>query len=156
LETVYVETSIPSYLVARPSRNIIAAARQQLTLEWWETQREQYDLCISNAVIAEAAQGDAVRAAERLAVVQSIKSLDITPQCIMLAQTLLSGTSLPERAKDDALHVAVASVHGIDFLLTWNCRHLANAHLIPKLRMLTESEGFHFPQICTPEELMGE
>ena len=70
MENVYVETSIPSYLVARPSRNIIVAARQQLTLEWWETQREQYDLCISNAVIAEAAQGDAVRAAERLAVVQ--------------------------------------------------------------------------------------
>lgn len=156
METVYVETSIFSYLTAKPSRNIIAAARQQLTIEWWEKHRNKYQLYTSNAVVAEASQGNETRAKARLESLKKILRLEITFECQYLAKKLISGTPMPEKAADDALHAAISSYHSMNYLLTWNCRHLANAHLIPKLKSVVESEGYCFPQICTPEELMEE
>ena len=156
METVYVETSIFSYLTAKPSRNIIAAARQQLTIEWWEEHRSKYHIYTSNAVVAEASQGDKMRGKARLESLKKILRLEITLECQHLAEKLISGTPMPEKATDDALHAAISSYHSMNYLLTWNCRHLANAHLIPKLKSVVESEGYSFPQICTPEELMEE
>ncbi len=154
-KTVYIETSIVSYLTARPSRNLIATARQYLTLEWWEDHRQKYAIFISNAVIAEASLGDKARSTERLNAIRSLTILEITDESQDLAEKIIAQSAMPKKAYDDALHLAIASCHNMDFLLTWNCRHLANAHLIPQLRFLIEEEGRCFPQICTPEELMG-
>ncbi len=156
METVYIETSIFSYLLARQSRNLIAAARQQLTIEWWECHRHRYQHFISNVVIAEASQGDEIRSQERLDLLKDIQRLEITDDCKNLTEKIIYDVPMPEKAIDDAMHAAISSYYSLDFLLTWNCRHLANAHIIPKLRSVVESEGFQFPQICTPEELMGE
>ena len=155
MDTVYIETSILSYLTAKPSRNVIAAARQQLTTEWWEDHRQKYQLFASDAVVAEASQGDEERAQARLNAIRKIPRLTITKECQDLAGRLVSDSPMPENAQDDALHVAICSYHSIDFLLTWNFRHLVNAHLIPKMRTVIEFAGYKFPQICTPEELMG-
>jgi len=156
METVYIETSIFSYLTAKPSRNIIAVARQQLTIEWWEDHRHNYELFTSNAVIAEASQGDNNSAKARLESLRGISILEITLDCQNIAEKIMSDTPMPAKAQDDALHAAISSYHKMDYLLTWNCRHLANAHLIPKLKSAVEAIGYHFPQICTPEELMEE
>ncbi len=156
IESVYAETSIFSYLTARPSRDLISAARQQITVQWWDTNREKYRIYASNLVVAEASQGDELRAQVRVESIRSIPLLEITQECARLAEKIIRDSPMPEKARDDALHAAVASFHSIDFLLTWNCRHLANAHVVPKVRAVVESEGFKFPQICTPEELMED
>ncbi|HAO19378.1 MAG: hypothetical protein BWK80_54985 [Desulfobacteraceae bacterium IS3] len=156
MESVYIETSILSYLTARPSRNLIAAARQQLTAEWWEKHRFKYRLVSSNVVIAEASQGDADQAHTRLNIIRDIPILTITSECEYLAERLVADCIMPENSQNDALHLAISCYHSADFLMTWNCRHLANAHIIPKARRLIESSGYVFSQICTPEELMGE
>lgn len=156
METVYIETSIISYLTARPSKNLIAVARQQQTWEWWESYRQDYTVFISNLVIAEASQGDTQRSQERLQVLREINRLTINTSCEELAEKLIIYSPIPDNAQDDALHIAIASYHAVDFLLTWNFKHLANAHLIPKVRTIVEDSGYQFPQICTPEELIGE
>lgn len=156
METVYIETSIISYLTARPSKNLIAVARQQQTWEWWESYRQDYTVFISNLVIAEASQGDTQRSQERLQVIREINRLTINTSCEELAEKLIIYSPIPDNAQDDALHIAIASYHAVDFLLTWNFKHLANAHLIPKVRTIVEDSGYQFPQICTPEELIGE
>ncbi|MBF0204368.1 MAG: type II toxin-antitoxin system VapC family toxin [Desulfamplus sp.] len=156
METVYIETSIISYLTARPSKNLIAAARQQQTWEWWENYRQNYMLFTSNLVIAEASQGDNQQSQKRLHVLREIERLTINIACEELADKLIIDSPIPDNAQDDALHIAIASYHSVDFLLTWNFKHLANAHLIPKVRTIVEASGYYFPQICTPEELIGE
>ncbi len=154
MESVYIETSVLSYLTARPSRNLIAAARQRITTGWWD--KQNYRIFTSNVVIAESGQGDTECSQLRLGIIKDIPRLAITPECHRLAEKLIADCVLPENAQDDALHIAVSSCHYTDFLLTWNCRHLANAHIILKIRKLIESEGYKFSQICTPEELIGE
>ncbi len=156
METVYIETSVISYLTARPSRNLIAAARQHLTSEWWENHRMKYELVTSNATVAEAGSGDKERAQARLFIIRDIPRLPITPESQRLAEKLVTDSAMPENAKDDALHIAVSCCHSTDFLLTWNCKHLANAHIIRKVRKVVESAGYKLSQICTPEELIGE
>lgn len=156
METVYIETSIISYLTAKPSKNLIAVARQQQTWEWWDIYRQNYTLFTSNLVIAEASQGDTQRSQERLNVLKAIERLPINNACEELAEKLIVHSPIPDNAQDDALHIAIASYHAVDFLLTWNFKHLANAHLIPKVRAIVENSGYQFPQICTPEELTGE
>jgi len=154
--SVYLETSIPSYLKARPSRDLVIAARQQITNDWWELRRADFALHISQLVLDEAGQGDRQAAAERLAALRGIPILDITEPAVSLAETLLQGGVLPERAARDALYVAVACVHGIDFFLTWNCAHLANAETMGTLADAILSDGYEPPVICTPDELMGD
>lgn len=153
---VYVETTIASYLAARPTRDIVAAARQELTHEWWQTRRQAFDLFISQVVINEASLGDADAAARRLAYFEGLPLLDISGEVEEVAADLLRAGAMPTRAANDALHLAAAGVHGVDYLLTWNFRHLANAELAGAYREVFIARGYEPPMICTPEELMGD
>ena len=153
---VYIETSVITYLVARPSRNILAAAWQQVTQEWWDEQRARFELFTSALVLAEAAQGDPAAAQRRRDTLQNIPDLEITEEVVALAKRLVNEGALPREATDDALHVAVAAVHGVDYLLTWNCRYLDNAERKPRVRSVCAAAGYRCPEICTPLELMGE
>ena len=151
---IYVETSVISYLTARPSRTIIGAAHQQITLTWWE-QRSDYELLLSQAVWQECAAGDPVAAQKRLAALDGISVLAVTQDMIRLAEALIKQAIIPARAVEDALHIAVSTLHGVDFLLTWNCRHLANPIIQEKIAMHLEQLGLFLLIICTPEELLG-
>jgi predicted nucleic acid-binding protein len=151
---VYIETSIPSYLTARRSRDLIAAANQELTQEWWETRKNDFELAISEFVSREAAAGDPDAARNRLAALVGIPELNITDEVDQLAQILMEKVPLPEKAQLDALHIAVATVHGIDYLLTWNCTHINNAELRPKIEAICRLQGYEPPIICTPQELL--
>jgi hypothetical protein len=153
---IYIETTIPSYLTARPSRDIIQAARQQLTREWWEVERHNYDLCISQIVLDEAAAGDAEAAQRRMAVIDTLPLLDLTFEVDGLAETIMQSGLLPASASRDAVHIAVTVVHQVHFLLTWNCRHIANATIFRDLQHIIMSAGYDVPVICTPEELLGD
>jgi hypothetical protein len=149
---VYIETSIPSYLSAWRSRDLIVAANQEITKEWWDS-RDQFDLYISALVIQEAGTGDPVAAQKRLEQLADIPELNITEEVERFAEILIQKVSLPEKARIDALHIAVAVLSGMDYLLTWNCTHIANAILRPKLEALCREFGYEPPTICTPQEL---
>jgi hypothetical protein len=153
---IYIETTIPSYLTARPSRDIVQAARQQLTREWWDAERRNYDLCISQIVSDEAAAGDAAAAQRRMAVIDTLPLLDLTFEVDGLAETIMQSGLLPASASRDAVHIAVTAVHQVHFLLTWNCRHIANATIFRDLQRIIMSAGYDMPVICTPEELLGD
>jgi hypothetical protein len=153
--SVYLETTICSYLTAWPMREIVAAARQQLTADWWHDRREPFELFVSDLVIDEASAGDADAAARRLALIKGIAVLPSTEDSATLALRLLTETGFPPRARADADHIAVAAVHGIDYLLTWNMTHIANAEFGEAIRDVCLDAGFPPPKICTPEELMG-
>jgi len=155
MKSVYVETSVFSYLAARPSSNLLAAARQRETLDWWERSRPRFTLYVSPLVEEEAARGDAGAAARRLDAMKDLPSLEITSEVMELATFLLKKGALPDKAGDDAAHVALAAVHRMDYLLTWNCRHIDNAEMKPIIRAACESFGVPCPEICTPAELMG-
>ena len=127
VERLYIETTVVSYLTARPSRDVVIAGHQQVTHEWWDTRRSSYELCISQLVLDEASAGDAQAAQDRMALLQPMLILETTTEAIELAKELLLAGALPTKAADDAIHVAVAATKAIPFLMTWNCRHLANA-----------------------------
>jgi len=156
MESVYIETSIISYLVAKPSNNLITAARQKITFDWWNNQRYKYNIFISELVVAEAIKGDKIAAKERIEVIKTIPVLEITNECIELANIFFKKAKFPENARDDALHIAIATNYKMDFLLTWNFRHLANAHFIRKLQKISLEEGLMIPTICTPQETDNE
>ena len=154
--SVYIETSIVSYLTARPSNDIRSVSQQNITSEWWSFRRNEFDLFISEFVIIEASRGDKNAAAKRLAAVEGIAELEVLDTTAKLARTLISQGSLPAKAEIDAFHVAVAATHGVEFLLTWNCKHIANAIMRPKIEQVCREEGFEPPIICTPTELLEE
>lgn len=151
----YIETSIVSYLTARQSRDLVLAAHQQVTRDWWAS-RASFELFASQFVLDEAAAGDGDAAARRLAALTEAAALEVTEDAIVLAEALIAGGGLPAQARVDALHVAMAAVHGMDYLLTWNCRHIANATLRGKIESLCREAGFEPPIICTPLELRKE
>jgi hypothetical protein len=151
---VYVETSVISYLTARPSRDLIMAAHQEVTREWWQAQRDRFALFYSDAVRTEAAMGDSNAAAARLALLTDLTLLEIPPQAMDLANALVEATALPLKARVDALHIAVAACEGMDFVLTWNFKHIANAQLAGKVRQVCEAHGLACPVLCSPLELM--
>ncbi|MCY3684487.1 MAG: type II toxin-antitoxin system VapC family toxin [Gemmatimonadetes bacterium] len=153
---VYIETTIPSYLTARPSRDLLQAARQQITHTWWNSVRQNYDLCISEIVLDEATSGDADAVQRRLSFLQGFPLLDLTEAVNDVAKAIMDSGLLPQRAVRDAIHIAVSSVHGIDILLTWNCRHIANGAIMKELRTIVADCGYELPILCTPEELIGE
>jgi len=153
--TVYIETSIVSYLTARPSRDLLVAAHQQLTVTWWEQQRAHYEILTSQVVLAEVRAGDPEAAQRRLTVLERLPLLDVTDAAIALAAALVSGQALPAQAAQDALHLGIACVHGTEYLLTWNCAHLANARLRNRIEQICRDAGYLPPIICTPEELEG-
>ena len=153
---VYVETTIASYLAARPSRDLIVAAHQELTVEWWTTHRERFDLYISDLVLIESARGDGQAAGRRLVELQGIRLLTVDQNARDLARKFLERNLIPAKAVEDAFHVAIATTQGMDFLLTWNCRHIANAEVMDRLEAVCLEVGFQMPTLCTPEQLMGE
>ena len=152
---IYVETSVISYLTAHASKTIIGAAHQQITLAWWET-RDQYELLVSEAVLRECGAGDPDAATKRLAVLKDVPLLLITEEALQIAESLVEHGTVPTKAAEDALHIAVATVNGVDYLLTWNCRHIANPEMQRGIAEYLEQIGLFLPFICTPEELLGE
>jgi hypothetical protein len=153
---VYIENSIVSYLAARPTKNLLAAARQEITYDWWHSRRGNFSLYISELVITEAGAGDPKAAHKRLQFLDGIPQVTLTQEVRTLAEILLKEGAFPEKSSADAIHVAAAAVHGIKYLLTWNCAHLANAEIKPLIRSVCAIHGYTCPEICTPEELMGE
>lgn len=151
--TVYIETSVISYLTARPSNDIRAAANQNATIEWWDIQRPRFDLLISEIVTAEASLGHPEAAQRRLTVIAEIPELEATEEVRTLGQALISRGAMPQKAEIDAYHVAIAAVNGVEYLLTWNCMHIANALMRPKIEAICRSCGYEPPIICTPQEL---
>ena len=154
--SVYIETTIVSYLTARPSRDLVQRAHQQLTRRWWRTRRPQFDLYVSPLVIQEAAGGDPLRARRRLAALKAVPVLDATSDAMQLAEALAQAGAVPTEAVVDATHIAIATVHGMAYLLTWNCAHIANATMRIRIETICRSEGYEPPILCTPEELMEE
>jgi hypothetical protein len=153
---VYVETSILSYLASRPSRDLVVAARQQLTHTWWRKRRPAFDLYVSQLVLDEVQAGDPEVARRRVALVIDVPVLEITPEVAQLAAALIERVPLPPRAGADAAHIAIAACHGMDFLLTWNSTHIANAELRPRVEDVCRMRRYPAPVLCTPDELMGE
>ena len=153
---LYLETTIPSYLTARPSRDLIIAGHQQITREWWEKRQGDFQVYISQLVLDEAGAGDPGAARERLKILQPLPLLDITPEVAELASGILASGKIPRKAASDAAHIAIAAVHGMDFLVTWNCVHIANAVIAKALASICREHACECPVICTPEELLGE
>lgn len=155
LPKVYIETTIVSYLTGRPSREVVALGHQQVTRDWWEKDRSDFELYTSEVVIAEAERGDPEAARARLAVLAPLRSLSATAESEAMVPILLRETRLPADALLDMSHVSIATVHGMQFLLTWNCRHIANARTVRVVERICRSLGFEPPVLCTPDELKG-
>lgn len=155
--SVYIETTIISYLVGWLSRNDLqVAANQELTRRWWISHRKEFELFASAAVVDEVSDGDVALADERLAFLNDVVLLTIPPAAHALKRDLVRLSRMPEKAETDALHIAVAAVHGIEYLLTWNCRHIANAVILPSVYEVCRAAGYEPPFVCTPQELMGD
>jgi hypothetical protein len=152
--TLYLETTVIGHLTSWPSSLLQTAAIQQATREWWDDHRHNYDLFVSRFVVDECAAGDSTAAADRLEQIKGIPLLDVTDDVTDLADALLIHVPLPQKAQVDALHVALAGVHGVQYLLTWNCKHIANAVLRPNIERVCRDCGLEPPVICTPHELM--
>jgi hypothetical protein len=152
---IYIESTIPSYLVARPARDLLQAARQQLTRDWWDLQREKHELFTSQVVLDEIGSGEAAMASQRIELMAEITLLDLTDEANALTKQILGSGLLPATADRDAAHIALATVHEMDMLLSWNCRHIANVAIQARLRKLADASGFTLPVLCTLDELMG-
>ena len=153
---LYIENSIVSYLTADPSVDIITAARQALTRQWWNEKRFDYELYISEFVISEVTAGDPPMATRRLEALAGIAEIELSETAADFAEVLVEEGPLPPKAALDALHIAVAVSAGIEYLLTWNFAHLANATIRSQIERKCRSKGYEPPIICTPEELLGE
>ena len=154
-EIAYIETTIVSYLVARPSRDLVLSAHQQVTREWWENERVNYHCIASEEVAREAMLGDTGMAQARIKVLEEVQIVGITAEVEAMAATFMATGALPLTMRPDATHLAAATLSGADYLLTWNCRHLANAHVLRRLQK-EERRGWPLPGVCTPLELMGD
>ena len=154
--TLYLETTIPSYLAARTSRDLVVAAHQQITQEWWEKRLADFRVYISQLVLEECALGDTGAAKRRMALLKGLPVLDIDEKVLKLAQAMVTSGAIPGKVGADAIHVAAAAVNGLDFLLTWNCTHIHNAETVQDLTAVCLVHDYRCPVICTPEELMGE
>ena len=153
--TLYLETTIPSFQTGRPSRDHLIAGQQAATKIWWRLRRSHFELFTSQFVVNEAAQGDARMAAKRLQLLRPVQKLSVTLAADELARRILEKHLLPPKAAVDAFHIATATVHGMHFLLTWNCIHINNREIIPGVERLCLQAGYPLPVICTPLELMG-
>ncbi len=156
METVYIETSVVSLLVANPSRDAIIAGQQQATRDWWQLRRDGFACITSDETRVEVARGDAEQARRRLATLAGLPSVPITPEVENLAAEFLRTGALPAAARSDAIHLAVATLVHADYLLPWNCRHLANAQILRRLEREATRFGWDLPTVCTPLALMGD
>ncbi len=152
--TLYLETTVPSYLAARPSRDIVIQAHQQITWDWWKSCKENYEVYISEIVLKEIAGGDQKVAKKRHTFVKDLEILDLSEDVYQLARDLAVFLRLPKRAEMDALHLSFAVEYELDYLLTWNCAHLANGAIIRRLKKFESDHTRFVPVIVTPEELM--
>lgn len=153
--TVYLETTIIGYLAMRLSRDLIVAANQQLTRDWWDNHRHKYEPVISRFVVEECSDGDPIAAQERSEFLQALPILQASEKVDSLAKTLAKGVNLPAKAVVDAYHISTAAVNGVEYLMTWNFRHIANPALRFRIEHLCRDAGYEPPVICTPQELMG-
>lgn len=153
--TVYLESSVISYLASRPSRDVVVAGRQAVSHDWWEHHRHRFGLRISALVEEEISRGDPLAVQRRLSFIEGIPSLAISDDAANLAKSLLAGGVVPKKSKEDALHIGIAATQGVDYLLTWNFKHINNAEMKSAIFHVVESFGFVCPQICSPEELGG-
>jgi predicted nucleic acid-binding protein len=153
---VYVETSVISYLAARPSRDLVTAARQQITHDWWRRRRPHFEVFVSQLVLDEARAGDPEAATRRADFLADLLLVEVTSAAVGLARRLVEAAGLPQQAAADALHIATAACHGLDYLLTWNAAHIANAEYRPRVERTCRAHGYEPPVLCTPDELMGE
>ena len=151
---VYVETSVVSYLAANLSRDVVVAGHQRTTLEWWQ-QRDRFHLVVSQLVLDEAGAGHPPLAQARLELLTDLPILDLIDPAIAFAEHLVDTGTLPASAGADALHISLAVAHGIEYLATWNCRHIANASIRPRIEQLARDSGYRPTVICTPEELLN-
>ena len=156
MESVYLETTIFSYLVARPSRDVVVAGHQQTTADWWARRRGDFVCVISDFLVTEISRGDAAPSGARLRLTEGLPRLQSTPEVTQLASRFVTAGALPHNAQGDALHLALAVASEVNYLLTWNCAHLANAQLIGRMREVAAQLGRRLPVICTPDELMGD
>ncbi len=152
-QKAYIETTIVSYLTAWPSRDIVIAGHQQVTRQWWDSAADRFDLAASQLVIDEASAGDEDAARYRLAALAHVLLLDATDEALLLARQLLQDGAIPEKAAEDAAHIAIAVTNGVEYLVTWNCRHIANAIMRPQIEAVCLGAGYEPTIICTPEEL---
>ena len=155
-KSVYIESSVISYLTARPSRDLVIAGHQAVTAEWWNERRMRYDVYVSPLVVEEISAGDASAAEERLRVIADIPSVTIAADAESLASAVLAANAVPANSARDALHVAIAATQGIDYLITWNFRHINNASTRTMVVNVVSEFGLVCPVLCSPEELMGE
>jgi PIN domain len=153
---VYLETTVISYLAARLSRDLRVAAHQQVTSDWWATRRVDFEVFVSQLVVEEASAGDRDAAARRLAYLEDINLVDLNEASLSLAEKLVADGAVPVGSEQDALHIALAAVHGMTYLLTWNCKHIANAAMRSRITATCWDAGYDAPVICTPEELLEE
>ncbi len=154
--TVYVETSVLSYLTARPSNDLWAMANQSVTSEWWETRKSNYSVVVSDLVVSEAGRGHPDAAQRRLAAIADLPLVQMSDNVRVLAMAPINGHALPQNAEADAYHVALAAANGVEYLLTWNCTHIANAHTRPKIEATCRALGYEPPVICAPLELLED
>ena len=150
----YLDTSVISYVTNWPSRDIVTLAHQQITRDWWQRHRANFDLHVSELVLYETGRGDPDAARARLELIADLPVLKINPAARSLAEKIFGATTLPDKAGADALHLAVSAVNAMDFLLTWNCTHLANAVVLKIVNTVCRDNGYEPPIVCTPEELM--
>ena len=155
-QTVYIETSVVSYLTARLSHDLIMAAHQKITFDWWENRRSHFDLYTSELVIQEAGRGDPQAAKKRLNILPNLPLLDINEDVQKLVEIFLTRQVIPTKVREDAIHISIAIVYGIDYLLTWNCKHIANVEIQKVITKISNEAGYEIPIFCTPEVLMGE
>ncbi|WP_295426995.1 type II toxin-antitoxin system VapC family toxin [uncultured Thiodictyon sp.] len=153
--SVYIESSIISYLTSRPSRDVVRAGRQAITSDWWIKSRSQYEVFISALVEEEISGGDPMAAAKRLEAVAEIPSIIVTSEAQSLADALMAARAVPDNSIRDALHIAIAATQGIEYLLTWNFRHINNAETKALIARVVEADGWVCPVLCSPEELGG-
>ena len=153
--SLYLETTIPSYLAARPSNNLIIAGRQAVTHEFYKFERHKYEICISEHVLRECSDGDASAAKRRLSWLEGIEVLNDTAEVKPLAEIYARLLSIPEKSKADALHLAICCIHGIDILLSWNCKHLGFESM-RKIQRYNDANGLQTPQMITPDSLIGK
>ncbi len=156
MATIYLETTIVGHLVGRIHRDPLIAARQQATRDWWRDEASKYTVFVSQLVLDECSDGDAEAAAERLDAVKNLDLLDVSDDVDILAAALITGNAVPASEPRDAFHIAISAVNGIDYLLTWNFKHIANASLRGRIEQVCRDAGFDPPVICTPEELRGD
>lgn len=154
MATAYIETTVPSYYVARTSDSLLLAAKQAATRRWWDGGCSGFELFTSLETLDEAGKGDPPMASDRLKLLHDIPLLPLPDEGIELARGLVATGIVPAKAASDAIHIAVASVHGMDYLVTWNFKHIANPFIRDRLRLAVAFAGFELPVMCSPDELL--